>query len=111
MARCRLPELDAMALRIGDPSEAPVLVLMPLVRDLYALGTQLREERVEIIEAVVKHERGVARTEVGRVLLEERPHGGADASRIVAIAPFEYTPATLFDGNAEMAAVPVGERV
>jgi hypothetical protein len=84
---------------------------MTLVRDLYALGVQLREERVEIIDAVVEHERGVARTEVGRVLLEERPHRGADASRIVAIAPFEYMPAALFDGNAEMAAVPVGECV
>src|SRR5258705_9123249 len=67
----RLPQLDAMALRIGDPGEAPVLVLVALVGDLDALGPKRYKQRVEVVDAVVDHERGLPGAEVRRVLLEE----------------------------------------
>ena len=111
MAWRRLPELDSMTLRVGNPSEPTVFVLVTLVGDLHALRSELRDQRIQIVNAVVQHERGRARSEVGRVFLEERPHRGANAIGIVAIAPFEDVPAVLFDGDTEMGAVPVRERV
>ena len=100
-----------MALRIRDPREAPVLILMAFVRDIDGLGSQLNEQRVKIIDAVVDHERRLPGTEVVGVLLEERPHRRAQAIWIPAIAPLEDRPAGRFNGDSEVDAIPLGERV
>src|SRR5438093_5323899 len=108
VARRRLPELDAMPFRVGDPRESAVLVLVTLVSDLYALCSELRDKPVQVVNAIVQHERGRARSEVGRVFLEERPHRGTKAIGIVTIAPLKDGPTGFFDGDTEMGAVPIG---
>ena len=50
----RLPELDAIALRIGDPAELPVVALLELLVDVAAVLAQLAQHRVEIADAEVK---------------------------------------------------------
>ena len=100
-----------MALRIGDPGEAPVLVLVALVRDLDAFGAELYEERVEVVDAVVDHERGLPGAEVRRVLLEEGPHRRTEAIGVGAIAPLEDRPAGWVNRDSEVGAIPLGERV
>jgi hypothetical protein len=111
MARSRLPELDPMTFEIGDPREASVLVLVTLVGDVDTFRAQPPEERVEIVDAVVDHERGLARAEIRRVLLENRPHRGADTIRVITLAPLEDRPAGRLYGDAEMRAIPASERV
>jgi hypothetical protein len=66
-----LPELDAMALRVGDPRESTVLVLVPLVGYVDPISPELFEERVEIVDAIVQHECWVARAEIRRLFIEE----------------------------------------
>jgi hypothetical protein len=111
MARRGLPELDAMTLWIHDPGEAPVLIVLTLVGDLDALGAELCEQRVEIIDAVIDHERGLPGTEVRRVVLEKGPHGRTDAIWVGTIAPLEDRPAGRFNRDSEVRAIPLGERV
>src|SRR5207237_1174577 len=72
-----LPELDAIAFRIGDPRELSVVVLFALRIDRHALGCQRLEQRVEIVDAVVEHERLRRRAEVARVAWKDRPDGDA----------------------------------
>jgi hypothetical protein len=107
----RLPQLDPMTLGVGDPREPAVLVLVTLVSDLYALCSEPRDQPIQIVHAVVQHESWRARSEVGRVFLEEGPDRGTDAIGIVTIAPFENGPTVLFDRDTEMSAVPIGECV
>ena len=71
MARRGLPELDAMALRVGDPREATVLILMALVTNVDTFRAKLRNQSVEIIDAVIEHEGRLARAKVGRLLVEQ----------------------------------------
>lgn len=111
MPRCGLPELDAVTLRVGDPRETTVLILMALVSDLDALRAQLRDQSVEIIDAVIEHESRLAGTKVGRVLVEEGPDRGSEPIRIIALAPLQDGPAARLDGESEMSAVPLSERV
>src|SRR5947209_5713963 len=56
---------------IGDPPEATVLVLVAISRDVDTLRAQLRNKSVELVDAVVEHERRLARAEIGRVLFED----------------------------------------
>ena len=100
-----------VSLRVGNPSEPTVLVLVTLVGDLHALRSELRDQAVQIVHAVVQHERGRPRSEVGRVFLEEGPHRGTNAIGMVMFAPLKDGPTLVFDGDTEMGAVPVGECV
>ena len=49
----RLPELEAVALRIDGPGEAAVLGLLDAFVDLDAGGAQLLEQGIEIANAIV----------------------------------------------------------
>src|SRR3954471_23538285 len=100
-----------MPFRIGDPSEASVFILMPLVSDIDACGPELFEKRVEVFNAVVDHESWLTRTEISRVLLEERPDRGTEALGVAMFAPFEDRIAAGLDRDPEMRAIPIGERV
>ena len=100
-----------MALRIGDPREMAVLILVALVSDLDTLRAQLRNQSVEIIDSVIEHESRLARAKVGRVLLEEGPHRGPEPIRIVALPPLQDSPAAGLDGQPEVSAIPLSERV
>jgi hypothetical protein len=82
-----------------------------LVGDLHAFRSEPCDQSVQIVHAVVQHERGRAGPEVGRVFLEERPDSGTNAIGIVTIAPFEDGPTVFLDRDPEMCAVPVGECV
>src|SRR5947209_4697447 len=105
---CRgLPEFDAVAFGVGDPGELSELSILAARVDAHALRGQPREDRVEVVHAVVEHERRRARIEVVRVLVEQRPDGGA--GRIgIALAPSEEDRSVL-RLEAEVCAVPLAE--
>src|SRR6478735_12255657 len=61
----RLPELDAVALRVGHPAEpADAGHVLGLVRDLRPGGAQLREHRIQVADPEVQHRLLVAGAEV-----------------------------------------------
>src|SRR5205823_13733493 len=59
----RLPELDLVALGIGDPPELPVLRLVNLDEDVASLFSQGLEQGAEVGDSVIHHEGGRARRE------------------------------------------------
>jgi hypothetical protein len=63
----RLPQLALVSLRVHDPTEYPELRLLNVVEHLAALFTQQLQESVKIRDAIVDHERCVARCKVGAV--------------------------------------------
>src|SRR5450432_3622085 len=68
-----LPELDPVALRIGDPAEpADALHFLRLLRHVGSVGPQLREHRVEVAYPEVEHGLLAAGPEVVGVGLEGR---------------------------------------
>src|SRR5687768_15663802 len=81
--RLRLPELDLVAVRVHDPRELAVLVRFGSLDDRHALRTQLLEQPIEVVDAVVDHERRRARTEPLAVLPRHMPHREASIFGLV----------------------------
>src|SRR6516162_7892840 len=70
-----LPQLDPIALRIGDPAEpADTLHALRLVGHVRSLGAQLREHRVQVADPEVEHGLLGAGPEVAGIGLERREH-------------------------------------
>ena len=70
-----LPQLDPIALRIGDPAESTdTLHFLGLFRHVRSLGAQLREHRIQVTDAKVEHGLLGARPEVVGLGLERREH-------------------------------------
>src|SRR2546422_10181121 len=103
----RLPQLDPVALRIGDPSEPTVGVLVALVVDGHALSGQLPEHAIEVVNPVVDH---AGRREVARLGRKERPHRAPHALGPCLLTPLEHRPALLLYRNSEVLAIPLAER-
>jgi len=72
--RDRLPELEAVSLRIGGPAEAAEFLLRDLLVDLDTGVAQLSEHRIEVVDAEVDHHLLLERPVAG-VAREERPDG------------------------------------
>src|SRR3954471_10136712 len=69
----RLPQLEPMALRIGDPAESTdTLHLLNVWGHVRSLGAQLREHRIEVADPEVEHGLLVAGAEVVGLGLERR---------------------------------------
>jgi hypothetical protein len=52
----RLPQLDPVALGIGDPAEpADTLHVLRLLSHVRSLGAQLREHRIQVADPEVEH--------------------------------------------------------
>src|SRR2546427_7179295 len=103
----RLPQLDPVALRIGDPSDPTVRVLVSLVVDGHALSGQLPEHAIEVVNPVVDH---AGRREVARLGRKERPHRAPHALGPRELTPLEHRPALLLDGDSEVLAIPLAQR-
>src|SRR4051812_4312494 len=70
-----LPELDAIAVGIGNPAESTdTLHLLRFLGHARALGAQLREHRVQVANPEVEHRLLSARPEVVGLGLERREH-------------------------------------
>src|SRR5262252_4833737 len=74
LVRRRLPELDLVLVGIHDPRELAVLVRVGPLNDGYASGAQLLQNPVEVVDAVIDHERRLAGTEPLAVLPRDMPH-------------------------------------
>src|SRR5436305_2243136 len=59
----RFPELDAVAFGVHDPAEVTELGLFRLI-DIDTFASKLSEQRIEIMDTVVDHERLFARFEI-----------------------------------------------
>src|ERR1041385_5914693 len=77
LSRRRLPQLDSIALGIHDPAELPVLRVLHFLVHPHALGSQRREQPVEVMHAIVDHERRRAGRQGLRVRGKQRPRGRA----------------------------------
>src|SRR5262245_43092749 len=69
----RLPELHFVAVRIEYPREAAVVVELRPLHDLDAVAPQLRQQRFQIVHAVVDHEARLARAEPLAVFVRHVP--------------------------------------
>src|SRR6478736_6805294 len=105
--RRRLPQLDAIAVRIHDPAELAILAFVDLRIDLHASATQCRKQRMQIIDTEIHHERLVARLEVVRVLRERHPERGSRPGRVLA----KLCAAESLDLQTQMLRVPRRERL
>src|SRR5207253_9281573 len=81
--RRRLPELDLVAVRIDEPAEASVLVLLDLADDLGAAEMHLTERTVEIVDDEIEHEFALRRREVIGVCRKRAPDGEAASGKRV----------------------------
>src|SRR5215470_17501726 len=70
-----LPQLDPIALRIGDPAgSTDTLHVLSLLGHVRSLGAQLREHRVQVADTEVEHGLLGAGAEVLGLGLERREH-------------------------------------
>src|SRR5439155_14331449 len=83
----RLPQLDFVAVGIVDPGEAAVAFVLALRVDLDAVFREAVEQRVEVVDDVVHHERGWAWVEVGGVAGLNAPDRHPLTFRIVLFTP------------------------
>jgi hypothetical protein len=86
----RLPQLDLVAVRVIDPGEAPVALVLAIRVDAHAAGLQALEQRVEVVDDVVHHELGRARLEVRRVAGENAPDRHVLGVRVVLLPPGQH---------------------
>src|ERR1700682_3803142 len=86
----RLPELDLIAFGVGDPSETAVVVVFALGVDLHPFGAQKLDQCVEILDAIVDHERGFAWIEVLGSLGKDGPDRPALLFGILGVSPGEH---------------------
>src|SRR5262245_10483876 len=102
----RLPQFDFVAVRIVYPREAAVVCVLALRVDVGALFRQAVEQRVEVVDDVVHHERGWAGLEVFGVAGENVPDSHLLTFRIVFFTPRQHdTMAAIRE--AEMFCVPL----
>src|SRR5215216_3919222 len=71
----RLPQFDLVSLGIDDPAKLAVLGVVDLVEDVAALRLERRDQSVKVVDAVVDHERGLARIELLAFLRGDQPGG------------------------------------
>jgi hypothetical protein len=91
-----LPQLDPIALRVHDPGEAAVIVVLAFGVDFDSFFAERGEQRVQVVHQLVDHEPRPARIEIFRVFFEERPDCHAGAFRIFRIAPMEHHALTVW---------------
>src|SRR5262249_14382266 len=101
-----LPELDRVALGVVDPGEAAVAGSFFGALDLDAVGFQLLQEDVEVVDAVVDH---VGAVEVGALWLEGRPDRAGEGGGLGRVTPAEVCEAVLRGRKAEVLLVPLAE--
>lgn len=83
-------KFDSVAFRVREPAEPPVVILFNPVADGNAFGTQRIQHFVQVVHAVVKHERLWAWLEVFGIVLENRPHREPGPARIICFPPREH---------------------
>src|SRR5262249_50592096 len=88
--------------------EFSVLVSVGTLQDLYAVSLQLRQEFVQVVDAVVDHEAGGTRAEPLGVLVGDMPHGDAVARGLV-VGPFENRAAPRLALYSPVLVVPLRE--
>src|SRR5262245_24567074 len=104
----RLPQLDLVAVGIGDPGKAPVFVCLRTLDDRDAVAAQLRQQVVEVIHAVVDHEARLARTEPIAFLIRDVPDGEAAVLRLV-LWPLQDRAAPRLEHQSQVARIPGSE--
>ena len=66
----RLPKLDAIPFRIGDPAKLPEVVALAIWVDGDAFGDQTIEQTIQVVDLEIEHG-FLRRREVGIVVLEK----------------------------------------
>src|SRR5262249_39660431 len=97
------------ALRIDDPPELPILGVIGLLEDVASLGAKRLEERGEVIDAVIDHERRLARRELVSPGGSDQPGRGSLDGVAAGVRPSERGPAPVWNVDAEMGLVPGAE--
>lgn len=103
-----LPEFDAVAFGVGDPSEVAVGCGFLVGVDGDVRGAELGEEGFEVIDAVVDHGALGGGAEVVGGVGEEHPGGLAGAGGDF-VGPEEAGAAVVGELDAEVLGVPAGE--
>src|SRR5205823_7695695 len=104
-----LPQLDPISFRVGDPGEPTVLVVLPLRHDRNSFPPKRREHGVQVLHAVVDHERRAV-AEVLRVGGEDGPDRVPFDLAVLPAAPREEGHRVL-DPNPQMSTVPFDHRL
>ena len=58
------PQFNAIAVGIGDPGESAEVGFLAVWIDFHACGFHFHQQRVEIVDSIIHHETGLARTEM-----------------------------------------------
>jgi hypothetical protein len=106
LAGRRFPEFHFVSFRIDDPSKLSVLGLVNLLEHIAAFFSQGFDQRVEILYAVIDHERGSAGRELVALGRTNRPGGSAANGLAFIVGPSERCAAPSLDIDSEMAFVP-----
>lgn len=80
----RLPKLDAVAFTVNDPREVSKTFIVAALRDdLHAVGGELFEQPVKIVDTKINHRLLRSRTEVRCVRVKGGPNGTCVRIRVV----------------------------
>src|SRR6202044_1250030 len=104
LGRQRLPQFDLVAVGIVDPREPAIICVLALGINLDALFLQPFQQRIEVVNYIVHHER-LAGPEVGGVSREHGPDGHMLLVGVVFLPPWQHG-ARAFIRQSEMLGVP-----
>lgn len=99
-----LPEFDAVAFGVPDPSEVAVAIAFPIWVDADAGLGQLGKQAIEVVDAEVEHEGLRAISKVGGFVREGREDGHSGGFGSV-----EGQRTAILGWDAEVGCIPVGQ--
>jgi len=85
----QLPQLDPIAVGIGDPGESSVAVVFAVRIDLDSLFRKRFQQAIQIVDAIVDHEGGGAGIEVFRTPWEDAPDRHPLFPGVCGVTPVE----------------------
>src|SRR2546430_9685598 len=89
LAGRRLPKFYLVSFRIDDPAKLPVLGIVDLLENVAAFFAQHFDQRVEILDSIIDHERCSARRKLVTLRRTNIP-GGCSGNRLTfSVGPAE----------------------
>ncbi len=107
--RQRLPQLNAVTIRVHDPAKSSVLVFLDLWVDPYTFITQGLQRYVEIVHDVIHHQGRFTLAKVRRSRRKNAPRREVIFGRTVWLIPEEHGPSVALADNAKMPRIPSAE--
>src|SRR5689334_6248735 len=103
-----LPQFHFVSVGIHDPGELSVFSRFGTADDFDSVRAELCDQFVEVVDAVIDHESGVARAEPFGITFRDAPDGESLVLGLV-IRPSQHRAAPAFEWQSEVFLIPRGK--